>query len=118
MPLESEARESFQALLPKLDEVRALARAQGLWLPQIPKEHGGMGMSVLEHGLVSEVHRRTCKRLATERNRAARERIYQFPLEFAGVKRRQELLNSPVALVRELPDSKPTPGRVVPCRGV
>ena len=38
-------------------------------------------------GLVQKVHSRAMKRLAQERNREARERIYQFPLEFAGIKR-------------------------------
>ncbi len=37
--------------------------------------------------LVQKVHSRSLKRLAQERNREARERIYQFPLEFAGIKR-------------------------------
>ncbi|MBI4957151.1 MAG: type VI secretion system membrane subunit TssM [Myxococcales bacterium] len=37
--------------------------------------------------LVGEVFKRGVKRLAQERDRAARERIYQFPLEFAGIKR-------------------------------
>jgi type VI secretion system protein ImpL len=37
--------------------------------------------------LCKHVHARALKRLATERNREAREKIYQFPLEFAGVKR-------------------------------
>ncbi|TKD07394.1 type VI secretion system membrane subunit TssM [Polyangium fumosum] len=37
--------------------------------------------------LVQKVHARSLKRLAQERNREARERIYQFPLEFAGIKR-------------------------------
>ncbi len=37
--------------------------------------------------LVQKVHSRALKRLAQERNREARERIYQFPLEFAGIKR-------------------------------
>jgi type VI secretion system protein ImpL len=37
--------------------------------------------------LCKHVHSRSLKRLATERNREAREKIYQFPLEFAGVKR-------------------------------
>lgn len=44
-------------------------------------------------GLVTQIHCRANKRLAQERNRAARERIYQFPIEFAGIKRNmQELL--------------------------
>lgn len=37
--------------------------------------------------LVQKVHSRALKRLSQERNREARERIYQFPLEFAGIKR-------------------------------
>jgi len=37
--------------------------------------------------LVQKVHARTLKRLAQERNREARERIYQFPLEYAGIRR-------------------------------
>ncbi len=37
--------------------------------------------------LRKQIHARALKRLATERNREAREKIYQFPLEFAGVKR-------------------------------
>ncbi len=56
VPLEQEVHErGFFAALPKLREVRQRARAEGLWLPQLPKEHGGMGLSVLEHGMVSEV---------------------------------------------------------------
>jgi type VI secretion system protein ImpL len=37
--------------------------------------------------LRKQIHGRALKRLASERNREAREKIYQFPLEFAGVKR-------------------------------
>jgi acyl-CoA dehydrogenase len=35
-----------------LAELRAKARAQGLWLPFIPKEHGGMGLGPLANALV------------------------------------------------------------------
>lgn len=35
-----------------LDELRAKARAQGLWLPFVPKEHGGMGLGPLANALV------------------------------------------------------------------
>ena len=35
--------------------IRAEAKRRGLWLPQAAKRHGGMGLSLLEHGLVSEV---------------------------------------------------------------
>ncbi len=55
MPLEAEVMAGFHAASARLGELRARARAQGLWLPQIAKEHGGMGLSVLEHGLVSEI---------------------------------------------------------------
>ncbi len=55
VPLEPALAGGFFALQPELDEVRALARDRGWWLPQLPKEAGGMGLSVLEHGLVSEV---------------------------------------------------------------
>ena len=37
--------------------------------------------------LRKQIHAKALKRLAGERNREAREKIYQFPLEFAGVKR-------------------------------
>ena len=35
--------------------IRADAKQRGLWLPQLSKRHGGMGLSLLEHGLVSEI---------------------------------------------------------------
>ena len=35
-----------------LGELRAKARAQGLWCPFIPKEHGGMGLGPLANALV------------------------------------------------------------------
>jgi acyl-CoA dehydrogenase len=37
-----------------LDELRAAVKAAGLWGPQIPKELGGMGLGLVDHGLVSE----------------------------------------------------------------
>ena len=40
---------AFQELLA---ELRAKARAQGLWLPFIPKEYGGMGLGPLANALV------------------------------------------------------------------
>jgi len=53
-PLEPEfLQKGFGELEPVLAEKRSKARAQGLWLPQIAKEHGGLGLTVLEHGLVS-----------------------------------------------------------------
>ena len=35
-----------------LGELRAKARAQGLWCPFIPKEYGGMGLGPLANALV------------------------------------------------------------------
>ena len=45
----------FDTLMPQLDALRHKAKNLGLWLPQIPSDYGGMGLSLLEHGLVSEV---------------------------------------------------------------
>ena len=38
---------------PQLAALRQEVKRMGLWLPQGPREIGGMGLSVLEHGLVS-----------------------------------------------------------------
>ncbi len=45
--------QGFAAVEPKLREQRDKVKQQGMWLPQIAKEHGGMGLSLLEHGLFS-----------------------------------------------------------------
>lgn len=45
----------FATLLPLLEEKRAKAKSLGFWLPQIPTKYGGMGLSLVEHGYVSEV---------------------------------------------------------------
>ncbi|MFP4501255.1 MAG: acyl-CoA dehydrogenase family protein [Candidatus Hydrogenedentota bacterium] len=45
--------EGFGAVLDTLQEKRQLAKDRGLWLPQIEQEWGGLGLSLLEHGLVS-----------------------------------------------------------------
>jgi len=42
-------KESYKQVL---DELRAKARAQGLWLPFVPKEYGGMGLGPLANALV------------------------------------------------------------------
>ena len=42
-------KESYKQVLA---ELRTKARAQGLWLPFIPKEHGGMGLGPLANALV------------------------------------------------------------------
>ncbi len=47
--------DDFAPVEAQMHEIRAEAKTKGLWLPQMSKEHGGMGLSLLEHGLVSEV---------------------------------------------------------------
>ncbi len=53
----------------------------------MPKNEPGKIFDTEFDLLVSQIHGKSLKRLATERNREAREKIYQFPLEFAGIKR-------------------------------
>ncbi|MCL4869225.1 MAG: acyl-CoA dehydrogenase family protein [Anaerolineae bacterium] len=45
----------FAELQPQIDGLRQKAKSLGFWLPQIPREYGGMGLSLVEHGHVSEV---------------------------------------------------------------
>jgi len=45
--------EGFGAVLPELGAIREKAKSEGLWAPQIPKKYGGMGLTLVEHGLVS-----------------------------------------------------------------
>ena len=60
MPLERLfLHHDFDALLPTIEAKRQQARRLGLWLPQIPADYGGMGLSLFDHGLVSEVLGRT-----------------------------------------------------------
>ena len=51
IPAESRIKdkESYRELLA---ELRGRARAEGLWLPFIPKEYGGMGLGPLANALV------------------------------------------------------------------
>lgn len=51
----SAAGRSFSALAAELAQARERARAEQLFAPQVPKEHGGLGLSFREHALVSEV---------------------------------------------------------------
>lgn len=60
MPLERPfLRHDFDTLLPLIEEKRRLAKRLGLWLPQIPEAEDGMGLSLYDHGLVSELLGRT-----------------------------------------------------------
>jgi alkylation response protein AidB-like acyl-CoA dehydrogenase len=45
----------YEALMAQLDEKRQKAKSLGFWLPQIPREYGGMGLTLVKHGQVSEV---------------------------------------------------------------
>ncbi|MCK5862743.1 MAG: acyl-CoA dehydrogenase family protein, partial [Candidatus Hydrogenedentes bacterium] len=60
-PLEAILLEKgFAAVEPELHKKRIAVKEMGMWLPQIAKEHGGMGLSLLEHGLLSaEIGRTT-----------------------------------------------------------
>ena len=54
-PIEGEFfRKPFKDLLPLLEKKREKVKQMGLWGPNYPKEWGGMGLSLLEHGLISE----------------------------------------------------------------
>ncbi len=56
MPLERPfLSRDYNTLDPLLAQARAKAKSLGLWLPQIPQEYGGMGLSLVEYGLVSEI---------------------------------------------------------------
>jgi acyl-CoA dehydrogenase len=60
LPLEPKMmEEGFGAVLPELDEKRNEVKALGLWAPNHPQEYGGMGLDLVDHGLVSEVLGRT-----------------------------------------------------------
>ena len=55
IPAEAEVfAKGFAAADPELEALRAKVKAAGLWGPQIPKELGGLGLDLVEHGLVSE----------------------------------------------------------------
>jgi alkylation response protein AidB-like acyl-CoA dehydrogenase len=45
----------YDTLMERLAEKRQLAKSLGFWLPQISREYGGMGLSLFEHGQVSEI---------------------------------------------------------------
>jgi acyl-CoA dehydrogenase len=59
IPLEGQFGHSMKALEPLLAEKRQKVKELGLWLPQIGKEFGGLGLSLVEHGYVSQELGRT-----------------------------------------------------------
>lgn len=55
IPLEAEfISKDFREMLPVIREKQAMVKKMELWAPNFPKDVGGMGLSLLEHGLVSE----------------------------------------------------------------
>jgi alkylation response protein AidB-like acyl-CoA dehydrogenase len=46
---------SFRALLPELGRLRQRVKELGLWTPQMPRDVGGLGLTLLEHAQVSEL---------------------------------------------------------------
>src|SRR5690242_115303 len=55
MPAEHEVLErGFVESTAQLDALRARCKSAGLWGPQLPKALGGLGLGLVEHGLVSE----------------------------------------------------------------
>ncbi len=55
IPLEPEFMvRDFRDMLPVLKEKQEMVKKMELWAPNFPKDCGGMGLSLLEHGLVSE----------------------------------------------------------------
>lgn len=60
IPLEHEyLNGDFRDLVPVLHEKRAMVKKMELWGPNHPEELGGMGLSMVDHGLVSEALGRT-----------------------------------------------------------
>jgi alkylation response protein AidB-like acyl-CoA dehydrogenase len=55
IPMEPEfLRAPFRTLLPEIERRRAKVKQMGLWAPNVPQELGGMGLDLVELGLVSE----------------------------------------------------------------
>jgi alkylation response protein AidB-like acyl-CoA dehydrogenase len=55
VPMEQELlRAPFRSLLPEIEGKRARVKQMGLWAPGHPEELGGMGLGLVELGLVSE----------------------------------------------------------------
>ena len=55
VPLEHEfLTREFRDMVPELEEKRKMVKRMELWAPNHPRELGGMGLNLVEHGLVSE----------------------------------------------------------------
>ena len=55
MPAEEAVLEQgFVGAMPVIEKLRARVKEEGMWAPQLPKDVGGLGLNLVEHGLVSE----------------------------------------------------------------
>jgi alkylation response protein AidB-like acyl-CoA dehydrogenase len=55
IPLETRLGQvPFAEVVPALTAIREEVKGRGLWAPQLPRDLGGMGLSLLEFGLVAE----------------------------------------------------------------
>lgn len=56
IPIERKyGQQEWSETVPHLDRIRSLVKERGLWIPQISKDHGGLGLSVAEFGEVSAI---------------------------------------------------------------
>jgi alkylation response protein AidB-like acyl-CoA dehydrogenase len=84
IPLEPEfLNREFVDLLPVLQEKRQMVRKMELWAPNHPKELGGMGLDLVEHGLVSEVLGRTQSVIMYSTARRPMQAISKFSINTA-----------------------------------
>ena len=51
--------EGFESVLPRLEELRDVVKRMGLWVPHLPADAGGPGLSLVEFARVSEMLGRT-----------------------------------------------------------
>lgn len=55
-PLEEDLLENgFRASIPKLHALRERVKEEGWWLPHLAADHGGLGLSLADFGMISEV---------------------------------------------------------------
>ena len=56
IPLEANfLQHNFSKVKPKLEAIRQLVKQEGLWNPHLSSAHGGLGLSLVEFGQISEV---------------------------------------------------------------
>jgi len=56
IPLERKyLQHNFSKVKPKLEEIRKIIKKEGLWNPHLSIAHGGLGLSLVEFGQISEI---------------------------------------------------------------